>query len=178
MVYFAFYDNEQVIYPASAKEFSMTYLCDKQCKIQDNFVVIKTGSIYLNQTYTKISKLIRDNCNVIVLFRQDKCNLHHVCDEHISPDLEHSEFKWICMECWENRCGFQVSISSQHVSDANRIKKIRDLAKSICKKISLTEKIWARFSTKPAFSTSIFTFKAFQFTTTKRSQSTQPEGLN
>jgi hypothetical protein len=54
---------------------------------------------YLSQTYSKIPKqLIRDNVNFIILFLQDRTNLKHVFDDHIS-DIDFELFKKNCNLC-------------------------------------------------------------------------------
>jgi hypothetical protein len=64
---------------------------------------------YLCQTYSKIPKqLIRDNCNFIVLFRQDEKNLKHIFNDHVSPDLSYDQFKQMCADCWKENYGCLV----------------------------------------------------------------------
>lgn len=114
--YFPFRDNDEVIDPADARPFSVfifdDIVCNKQDKIREYFSMCRHKSIdaaYLCQTYSKIPKqLIRDNCNVIVLFKQDDMNLKHVYDEHVSPDLPYEDFKELCSKCWTDRFGFLV----------------------------------------------------------------------
>lgn len=90
--YFPFKENDDVIDPIDAREYSIFIFdvsCDNQNKIREYFSMCRHKSIdaaYSCQTYSKIPKqLIRDNCNVIVLFKQDDTNLKHVFDEHASP---------------------------------------------------------------------------------------------
>lgn len=62
---------------------------------------------YIGQTYAKIPKhLIRDNCNLIVLFKQDSKNLKHVFDNFVNPDVTFDKFQQMCSECWNSdaRC--------------------------------------------------------------------------
>lgn len=41
-------------------------------------------------TYNEIPKQpIRDNCNVIVLFKQDDVNVRFFSDEHVFPDMSY-----------------------------------------------------------------------------------------
>lgn len=112
--YFPFRDNDEVIDPNDATEYSIFIFddvaCDKQNKIREYFSMCRHKSIdaaYLCQTYTKIGKqLIRDNCNVIVLFRQDDINLRHAYEEHVSPDMSYDDFKKLCAMCWNDKHGF------------------------------------------------------------------------
>lgn len=62
---------------------------------------------YLGQTYAKIPKhLIRDNCNLLVIFKQDSMNLKHIFDNFVNPDMTFDRFKEMCSECWNSgdRC--------------------------------------------------------------------------
>lgn len=64
---------------------------------------------YLCQTYTKIPKhLIRDNANMIVIFKQDEMNLRHIFNDHVIGDMEFKMFIKICNECWKDKYCFVV----------------------------------------------------------------------
>lgn len=116
--YFPFKDNEEIISPNDAKQNSIFIFddvaCDGQQKIREYYAMCRHKDIdasYLCQTYSKIPKqLIRDNCNVIVLFKQDEINLKHVFDEHVSPDMIFDEFKHICSQCWSENYGTLVIV--------------------------------------------------------------------
>jgi len=55
---------------------------------------------YLCQTYTKISKhLIRDNANLLILFKQDDINLKHVYNDHVNIDMSYEDFCDLCCKC-------------------------------------------------------------------------------
>jgi len=55
---------------------------------------------YLAQSYSIVSKqFLRDNANLIVLFKQNKTNLKHVYMEHCSGDISYLEFKDFCTLC-------------------------------------------------------------------------------
>lgn len=116
--YYPFKDNEEVIDPREARENSLFIFddvaCDKQEKIREYFSMCRHKNIdaaYLCQTYSRIPKqLIRDNCNVIVLFKQDDVNLKHVYDEHVSPDFTYEAFKAMCAMCWLDQFGFIVIV--------------------------------------------------------------------
>lgn len=107
--YFPYKDNDDVIDPAEARNNSIFIFddvaCDKQNKIREYYSMCRHKNIdaaYLCQTYSKIPKqLIRDNSNVIVLFKQDEINLKHVFEEHVSPDMTFDRFKEMCSECWK-----------------------------------------------------------------------------
>jgi hypothetical protein len=106
--YFPYSDNDMIMDPELARKNSIFVFddvaCEKQDKIRAYFSMGRHRDIdaaYLCQTYSKIPKqLIRDNCNVIVLFKQDDMNLRHVFDEHVSPDMSYDVFKLLCSQCW------------------------------------------------------------------------------
>lgn len=64
---------------------------------------------YLCQTYTRIPKhLIRDNANLLILFKQDNLNLKHVYTDHVGMDMSYEQFGTICSYCWRAKYGFLV----------------------------------------------------------------------
>lgn len=66
-------------------------------------------SFYLTQTYSKVpKKQIRDNCNLLIVLRQDLTNLKHIYDDHVNTDFSFEKFKDVCNYCWRNRYGFLV----------------------------------------------------------------------
>lgn len=79
---------------------------------------------YLVQSYTKLNKhLIRDNCNFIILFRQDDMNLKHVYNDFgVNADMKFEEFRTFCLECWRESYGF-ACISLEHATDSGRYRK-------------------------------------------------------
>lgn len=114
--YRAFSNNRDVVPPSEALPGSIFVFddvaCDKQDAIREYFAMGRHSNIdcfYLCQTYAKIPKhLIRDNANLLVLFRQDGTNLRHVYDDHVSPDMPYEDFCALCRECWRRRYGFVV----------------------------------------------------------------------
>lgn len=114
--YFEFNDREEVVNVDQALPNSIMIFDDVACEKQDNMKAYfcmgrhkLVDSFYLCQTYVAIPKhLIRDNVNLIVLFRQDEINLRHVYDEHVNTDMRYEEFKNLCRECWNDGHGFLV----------------------------------------------------------------------
>lgn len=114
--YYTFSNNSDVISPEEAKKNSIMIfddvICDKQNNIRSYFCMGRhncVDSFYLCQSYTKIPKhLIRDNCNLLVLFKQDNLNLKHIFSNHVAPDLSFEIFKDMCAECWKEKYGFVV----------------------------------------------------------------------
>lgn len=80
--------------------------------------------IYIVQSYTKLNKhLIRDNCNFVVLFRQDDLNLKHVYNDFgVNADMKFDEFRRLCLECWRDPFGF-ACISLEHDINSGRYRK-------------------------------------------------------
>lgn len=66
-------------------------------------------SFYLCQTYSRVPKqLIRDNANMIILFKQDELNMRHVYNDHVNSDMSFTNFKSMCARCWMKPHGFLV----------------------------------------------------------------------
>lgn len=101
-------ENDEVISPRDAEPNSIIIFddvaCENQNNIRDYFAMGRhknIDSFYLNQTYSKVPKqLIRDNANLIILFKQDDVNLRHVYDEHVGTDMTWSRFREMCAKIW------------------------------------------------------------------------------
>lgn len=112
--YYPYKDSETIIPPSKAKSNSIFIFddvaCDKQSVMRDYFSMGRHNAIdcfYLCQTYTHIPKhLVRDNANLIVLFKQDELNLKHVYADHVNTDMPFEMFKQICGACWNEKYGF------------------------------------------------------------------------
>jgi hypothetical protein len=102
-------ENEEILSPHVACINSIMIFddvaCENQNNIRDYFAMGRhknIDSFYLNQTYSKIPKqLIRDNANLIILFKQDDVNLRHVYDEHVGSDMSWSQFREMCGQVWD-----------------------------------------------------------------------------
>lgn len=102
-----FSSSEDVIAPQEAKRNSIfvfdDVICDKKQDTVRNIFCMgrhyQTDVIYLTQTLTKLSKhLIRDNCNFVVLFKQDDMNLKHAYNDFgVNYDMSFDEFRKFCM---------------------------------------------------------------------------------
>lgn len=125
MKYYSFKENDDVIDPSEARENSIFIFddvaCDKQDKIRAYFAMGRHKSVdtfYLCQTYTRVPKhLIRDNANVLVLFKQDEMNLKHVYDDHVTTDMSFNAFKDVCGECWRENYGVVVIVKENELHD-------------------------------------------------------------
>lgn len=124
MGYFAYADNEEIIKPQNVKPYSVFIFDDvsssKQDTIRDYFSMGRHNLVdcfYLTQTYTSVPKhLIRDNVNLIILFKQDDLNLRHIYDDHVNTDMSFSKFKDLCATCWTNKYGFVVINKDCHIT--------------------------------------------------------------
>ena len=57
--------------------------------------------VYQIQSYANVKKHnLRDNCNCLVIFRQDELNLKHIFDDHVMGDMSFKQFKQLCEKCW------------------------------------------------------------------------------
>lgn len=78
--------------------------CDAQDRIRAYFSMGRHKGVdcfYLIQTYTRVPKhLLRDNANMIMLFKQDEINLKHLYQEHVNTDMSFDTFKQLCCTCW------------------------------------------------------------------------------
>lgn len=109
---------DKVISPHETKKNSIVIfddvICDKnQENIRNLFCLGRHRNLdvfYLTQTYTKVGKhLIRDNCNFLILFKQDEMNMKHVFnDMGVSSDLNFKDFQQLCRECWKDKYGFVI----------------------------------------------------------------------
>ena len=86
--------------------------CDKQDMIREYFSIGHHSNVdcfYLCQTYARIPKhLIRDNANLLIMFKQDGTNLKHVYNDHVNTDMSYEDFSELCRTCWQQKYGFLV----------------------------------------------------------------------
>lgn len=114
--YYEFSDIENFPSPKDVKDYSVVLFDDIQLIGQN---VVKDFFSYgrhknldcflLHQSYTAIPKqLIRGNCNLLILFKQDLASIKNIYDNHISGDIHFDEFQKIANECWKQPHGFLV----------------------------------------------------------------------
>lgn len=109
-------DNEQILSPHDAKPHSVMIFddvaCENQNNIRDYFAMGRhkfLDCFYLNQTYSKVPKqLVRDNANLLILFKQDDINLRHVYDEHVNTDMSWLKFREMCSKIWNEPYNYLV----------------------------------------------------------------------
>lgn len=125
-------ETENIISPVDTKPNSIFIFDDVQCTpqspIRDFFSMGRhrlIDTFYLCQTYSHIPKhLVRDNTNLIVLFKQDDLNLKHVYSDHyISADMTLEKFKEICQLCWKKKFDFLLIDKSADVKSGRKYRK-------------------------------------------------------
>lgn len=129
--YYAFSENDQIMSPDKAKPNSIFIFddiaCDKQDTMRAYFSMGRHNAIdcfYLCQTYTRIPKhLIRDNANLLVLFKLDDLNLRHVYEDHVGTDMDFSKFREMCAACWQQPYGFLVMNKDCNHQNKGRYRK-------------------------------------------------------
>ncbi|EZA50296.1 hypothetical protein X777_11282, partial [Ooceraea biroi] len=52
--------------------------------------------------------LIRDNANLLILFKQDGMNLKHVYNDYVNTDMTYDDFCALCRACWQRKYGFVI----------------------------------------------------------------------
>lgn len=107
--YFPSTENEQVPHPNDIRENSIMIFddvaCEKQGNVRNFFAIGRHNNVdtfLLCQTYSQVPKqLVRDNANLLVLFKQDETNLKHVYDDHVNTDMSYSQFRDLCASTWK-----------------------------------------------------------------------------
>lgn len=114
---FMFNHDEHVITTDEVKPNSVFIFDDviheKQNYMKSYFCMGRHKGIdcfYLSQSYAHIPKhLIRENTNLIVLFKQDENSLKHVfSDFNVSSDMNFKRFLRMCYHCWSEKYSFLV----------------------------------------------------------------------
>jgi hypothetical protein len=131
--FFMHSDNDEVMHPSEARPHSVIVFDDisleRQNNVKNYFCFGRHHTIdciYIAQSYASIGKhMVRDNANVVILFRVDDLNLKHVYSDHVGSDMTFDKFKEICATIWnsddENRAF--VTIVKDYPRDAGRYRK-------------------------------------------------------
>lgn len=115
--YFTYSSNDAVLPPSKVRPNSIMIfddvICDKQKNIMEYFCMGRhnaVDSFYLTQTYTRVPKhLIRDNTNLLIMFKQDDTNLKHIYHDYgVSCDLKFDQFREMCNNIWREKYEFVV----------------------------------------------------------------------
>lgn len=130
----SFSNNDDVLSPDEVKPNSVFIFddiaCEKQNHVRSYFCMGRhkdIDSFYLCQTYTRIPKhLIRDNANMIIIFKQDVMNIKHIYNDHVGSDMTLKTFHKLCTECWKEKYGFLV-ISKDDSMNNGRYRKGFDI---------------------------------------------------
>lgn len=129
--YVTFSSNEKVLQPSKVKSNSIMIfddvICDKQNNIMTYFCMGRHNGVdcfYLTQSYTHVPKhLIRDNTNLIIMFKQDETNLKHIYRDYgVGCDMKFNEFSNMCNKIWHERFQFVV-IDVESDVDKGRYRK-------------------------------------------------------
>lgn len=131
---FLFQDEKNVIPPHDALTKSIfifdDVVCENQSDIRNYFSMgrhKKIDCFYLSQTYSKIPKqLIRDNANLLVIFKQDDVNLKHIYDEHVNSDMSWHRFKSMATDIWKEKYACLI-INKDCELDKGRYRKYFDI---------------------------------------------------
>lgn len=123
--YFKYNENDEIMEPNNARPYSIFLFDDVSCEnhnmIRMYFAMGRHNhidSIYIGQTYSKIPKqLIRDNVNLLVIFKQDETNLKHIFNEHVGVDMTFEKFKMICKNAWKDKYSFLVINKDQEINN-------------------------------------------------------------
>lgn len=128
--FYEFSTPEDILPPSQIKPNSIVIFDDISTKtpnhiIQEYFAMGRHNLLdvfFICQTYSSIPKqLIRDNANLLILFKQDGKNLRHVFDNHVSPDMSFEEFSALCNACWKNKHDFLVLNKDRDIKEGRYI---------------------------------------------------------
>lgn len=101
-------------------------ITDNQSPIRDFFAMGRHRGLdvfYLAQTYSRIPKqLVRDNANMIILFKMDEMNLRHAYSDHVAADMSYDDFREMCNLCWGEPHGF-ILIDKENTKESGGYRK-------------------------------------------------------
>ncbi|KYM97335.1 hypothetical protein ALC62_11979 [Cyphomyrmex costatus] len=134
--YFTFSNNSEIIPPSEGLPNSIFIFddvaCDKKDAIRDYFAMGRHANVdcfYLCQTYAKIPKhLIRNNANLLILFKQNGTNLKRVYNDHVNTDMPYEDFCDLCRKCWQQKYGFLVIDKDSALANGRYRKGYNDFA--------------------------------------------------
>ncbi|KZC06161.1 hypothetical protein WN55_07333, partial [Dufourea novaeangliae] len=103
--YFAFSEIVDVIPPVQARPGSVFIFddvaCDEQDVLREYFAMGRHSDVDCF-SYARIPKhLVRDNANLLILFKQDGMNLRHIYHDHVNLDMMLEKFNHICVRRWQ-----------------------------------------------------------------------------
>lgn len=123
--YYPFSENDQVPHPNEVEKNSVMIFddvsCEKQGNVRNYFTMGRHNNVdtfLLCQTYSQVPKqLVRDNANLLVIFKQDETNLKHVYSDHVNTDMSYSKFRDMCAQVWKDSNRFLVIDKESDVND-------------------------------------------------------------
>lgn len=123
--YHQYTSNDEILHPNESEPYSIFIFDDVMCEKQGNMMSYfamgrhnMVDAIYIGQTYSKISKmLLRDNSNMIAVFKQDETNLKHIYNDFVGSDMTFKKFKELCGLGWVNKYGFIVIDKEREMLD-------------------------------------------------------------
>jgi hypothetical protein len=126
--YYTYNNSESVISLDDVKPYSIMIFDDTACEpkghMRSYFSLGRhknVDSFYLSQTYSQIPKmLIRDNANCLLVFHQDRTNLHHIFTDHVEPDVKFEKFVEMCALAWNSRQNGCLMINKECDLDKGR----------------------------------------------------------
>lgn len=129
--YFPYSENAHIVEPQDALPDSIFIFDDIACEnlntVRKYFSMgrhSRVDSFFLCQSYTRVPKhLIRDNANLIILFKQDALNLKHVYDDHVGGDMPFDKFCKLCSACWNDGRYGHLVIDKDSPIDSGRYRK-------------------------------------------------------
>ena len=112
------------------------FILENQDKVREYFTRGRHKGIecfYLAQTYSKVPKqLVRDNVNLLCIYKQDKTNLQHLYDEFINCDMSYDSFVEICRNCWKKDFGFITVDLTRKLNGGKYRDKIKEFIVMTC----------------------------------------------
>jgi hypothetical protein len=118
--------GEKVLPPEAIPADSVVIFDDVSCEnqniVRDYFARGRhygMDAFYLCQSYARVPKhLIRDNVNLVMLFRQDDLNLQHIYNDHVRNDMSLDTFRQMCKSVWsKDKYGYVVIDLESDVSN-------------------------------------------------------------
>jgi len=106
--FYTFNDSKEFVPLEQVKPRSIIVIDDLMCENQELMKEYFTQGrhmnidiFYLCQSYAHIDKhCIREQANLLILFKMDSLNLKHVYEDHILGEMTWNKFKTMCMKCW------------------------------------------------------------------------------
>jgi hypothetical protein len=123
--FYTFNNDKDVPKPENIKKNSIFIFDDLSKKDQNVSKLFftfgrhyKCCSFILSQAYCNVLKHeIRDQCNLIIVFKQDMLNMKHIWQENVNTDMSFSKFVDICSECWKHKYGFIVIDKTREINN-------------------------------------------------------------